>query len=146
MNHHRPFAPGPSPRGPDPTPRPLNGRIIGLTVRPTVSAPKRQDTTLPLTPTVPLIAVPPESWRRLAARVIEQALKDLVNPAASATIRESARQFLGGSPMLGYWCLLLGLHAPHVTQHARLLMTVDSTSVEGMTRSPSRRASKKAGS
>jgi len=43
-------------------------------------------------------------YRRLAMRVIDQALRDLASPAQSASDRESARAFLAGSPMLDHWC------------------------------------------
>ena len=44
-------------------------------------------------------------YRHLAARVIAQALRDLLVGASPAD-RESARTFLSGSRMLDYWCEL----------------------------------------
>ena len=43
-------------------------------------------------------------YRRLAVRVIEQALRDLAGRAESSHDRDSARAFLSGSPMLSMWC------------------------------------------
>jgi hypothetical protein len=43
-------------------------------------------------------------YRRLAVRVIEQALRDLAGRAESSHDRDSARAFLAGSPMLSLWC------------------------------------------
>jgi hypothetical protein len=45
-------------------------------------------------------------YRRLAARVIYQAFRDLESPGASAEHRQSARVFLTGSSLLTYWCEL----------------------------------------
>jgi hypothetical protein len=43
-------------------------------------------------------------YRRLAARVIELAFRDLQAPACAPGDRESARTFLAGSPILLHWC------------------------------------------
>lgn len=43
-------------------------------------------------------------YRRLAVRVIDQALRDAADPAQSTTDRKSARLFLAGSSMLHLWC------------------------------------------
>ena len=45
-------------------------------------------------------------YRRLAARVIYQAFRDLENPRVSPEHRDSARTFLTGSSVLMYWCEL----------------------------------------
>jgi len=44
------------------------------------------------------------TYRRLAMRVIERAVRDMTAPVCAATDRESARVFLAGSPMLFHWC------------------------------------------
>lgn len=45
---------------------------------------------------------PREGYQRLAIRVIQLALRDL--NCASPALRESARVFLGGDPLLFLWC------------------------------------------
>ena len=45
----------------------------------------------------------PSACRQLAARVIDQALKDVLRPS-QASDGHSARRFLAGSWMLYYWC------------------------------------------
>ncbi len=60
-------------------------------------------------------------YRRLAIHVLARALRDLSNPAGSPTDRESARQFLNGSPMLAHWCRLAAFDPRLVAAHlARL--------------------------
>jgi len=46
----------------------------------------------------------PAAHRYLAARVIDQAFRDVRNPNGAPTDSASAREFLSGSPMLSYWC------------------------------------------
>jgi len=70
----------------------------------------------------------PHACRRLAARVIEQALKDALRPSGSLTDRESARTFLAGSRMLHYWCELAGFDPGRVTNRARRLLTTSADS------------------
>lgn len=55
-------------------------------------------------------------FRRLAARVITQALRDL--KSASADERKSAQTFLNGSAMLGFWCDLAEIRTAHVVARA----------------------------
>lgn len=55
-------------------------------------------------------------YRRLATRVIHQALRDLTG--ASNADRETARRFLAGSPMLRFWCDLAQIRAAHVIARA----------------------------
>jgi hypothetical protein len=63
----------------------------------------------------------PLACRHLAARVIDQALKDVRRPGGPPADRESARRFLAGSPMLHYWCNVAGLQVQHVIEFAALL-------------------------
>jgi len=70
----------------------------------------------------------PQACRRLAARVIEQALKDALRPSGSLTDCESARTFLAGSRMLHYWCELAGFDPGRVTTRARGLLTTSADS------------------
>jgi hypothetical protein len=51
-------------------------------------------------------------YRRLAARVITQALHDLKGPSADE--RRSAQAFLDGSAMLDFWCDLAEVRMAHV--------------------------------
>jgi len=60
-------------------------------------------------------------YRRLAIHVLARALRDLSNPAASPTDRESARRFLIGSPMLAHWCRLAALDPRLVVAHVARL-------------------------
>ena len=46
----------------------------------------------------------PTAHRYLAARVIDQAFRDVRDPNGALTDSASARVFLTGSPMLSYWC------------------------------------------
>ena len=63
----------------------------------------------------------PAPCRHLAARVIEQALKDVLQPGQTATDRQTARSFLAGSTMLSYWCEVAGLDASQVIHVAAVL-------------------------
>lgn len=49
------------------------------------------------------------TYRRLAIRVIEQALRDMVAPGCGAEDRATAREFLSGSVMLLHWCNVAAL-------------------------------------
>jgi hypothetical protein len=60
--------------------------------------------------------------RFLAARVIDQAVRDLRNPNGAPTDSASARAFLSGSPMLSYWCEIAELDLNCVINRARSLM------------------------
>lgn len=55
-------------------------------------------------------------YRRLAARVIEQALRDLEGPSLGD--RSSARAFLAGSSMLWFWCDLAQIRPANVMARA----------------------------
>lgn len=57
--------------------------------------------------------------RHLAARVIDQAFRDVHNPTGSDTDRASARAFLSGSRMLYYWCQIADLDPLSVIALAR---------------------------
>jgi hypothetical protein len=59
--------------------------------------------------------------RHLAARVIGQALKDVLQPGQNALDRRTARSFLAGSTMLYYWCEIAGLDPTQVIQVAAML-------------------------
>jgi hypothetical protein len=60
--------------------------------------------------------------RRLAVRVIHQAFRDLSGAAGSRADRDSARDFLSGSPMLYRWCDLADLEpASMIVRAARLV-------------------------
>ena len=61
------------------------------------------------------------TYRRLAARVIELAFRDLQAPACAAGDRESARTFLAGSPILLHWCQVAALDPRRVIAHARAI-------------------------
>ena len=60
-------------------------------------------------------------YRHLAVHVLARALRDLLNPAGSATDRESARLFLTGSPMLSHWCHVAALDPRRVAERAEQL-------------------------
>jgi hypothetical protein len=60
--------------------------------------------------------------RHLAARVIDQALRDIESPVGSASDRESARDFLSGSAMLHFWCALADCDALCLIARANVLM------------------------
>ncbi len=60
-------------------------------------------------------------YRRLAIQVLGRALRDLLNPDASAADHQSAHTFLSGSPMLVYWCRVAALDPRRAAaQFARL--------------------------
>ncbi|MGH9313475.1 MAG: hypothetical protein ACRD09_13260 [Vicinamibacterales bacterium] len=63
-----------------------------------------------------------EAYRRLSVRVIDQALRDIVAAPGSASDRNSARDFLAGSPMLDLWCGVAALDPARVVAHAGRLM------------------------
>jgi hypothetical protein len=50
-----------------------------------------------------------DAHRELAAAVIRQAILDAGDPAAPAPLRDGARRFLAGSPMLRQWCTVAGI-------------------------------------
>ena len=60
--------------------------------------------------------------RFLAARVIDQAVRDVRNPNGALIDSASARAFLSGSPMLSYWCEIAELDVSCVIERARILM------------------------
>ena len=60
--------------------------------------------------------------RFLAARVIDQAVRDVRNPNGTLTDRASARAFLSGSPMLSYWCDIADFDLSRVVERARTLI------------------------
>jgi hypothetical protein len=60
--------------------------------------------------------------RSLAARVIDQAVRDVRNPNGAPVDSASARAFLSGSPMLSYWCEIAELNLSCVMDRARTLM------------------------
>ena len=64
----------------------------------------------------------PAAHRHLAARVINQAVRDVCNPNGAPTDSTSARAFLSGSPMLSYWCEVAELDLNRVMDRARTLM------------------------
>jgi hypothetical protein len=65
---------------------------------------------------------PAAAHRSLAARVIDQAVRDVRNPNGPPTDSASARAFLSGSPMLSYWCEIAELDLNSVIDRARTLM------------------------
>jgi hypothetical protein len=65
----------------------------------------------------------PAAHRSLAARVIDQAVRDVRNPHGAPIDSASARVFLsGGSPMLAYWCEIAELDLNYVKDRARTLI------------------------
>jgi hypothetical protein len=59
-------------------------------------------------------------WQhKLASRVILQAFKDSRDSHGCAACRASAREFLAGSAMLRYWCLVGSLDLHRITRRAR---------------------------
>ena len=60
--------------------------------------------------------------RHLAVRVIHQAFRDLSGTSGSAADRESAREFLSGSPMLYKWCDLADLEPTSMIVRAARLV------------------------
>jgi hypothetical protein len=65
---------------------------------------------------------PAAAHRSLAARVIDQAVRDVRNPNGAPIDSASARAFLSGSPMLSYWCEIAELDLNSVIDRARTLM------------------------
>jgi hypothetical protein len=84
------------------------------------SAARRSSSPHPSAPDAIVLGFP---WlaahRRLAARVINQAVRDL--ESRSSVDRESAREFLAGSPMLHFWCQLAQIDAGHVITRSTVL-------------------------
>lgn len=60
-------------------------------------------------------------YRLLAMRVIDRAFKDIVAPGCGAEDRETAREFLAGSPMLRHWCRVAMLDPRRVIARATTL-------------------------
>jgi hypothetical protein len=56
-------------------------------------------------------------YRHLAMHVLARAVRDVLEPARSATDRESARAFLAGSVMLQHWCRVAALNPDCVAEH-----------------------------
>jgi len=50
-----------------------------------------------------------DAHQELAVAVIRQAVMDATNPNAASKVRDNARAFLAGSPMLQEWCCVAGL-------------------------------------
>jgi hypothetical protein len=76
-------------------------------------------------PTAPKPVSDRESYKELAEQVIRQALADATSPTVSRAVRNSARQFLEGSPALRQWCDIANLPFDAVIEHARhVLMDV----------------------
>jgi hypothetical protein len=69
--------------------------------------------------------------RLLAARVIDQAVRDVRNPNGMPTDRASARVFLSGSPMLSYWCQIARVDLTCVIDRARALMVGGNANPRG---------------
>jgi hypothetical protein len=69
------------------------------------------------------------SCRHLAARVIQQAFRDLAGPAGSRCDYESARFFLAGSSMLHHWCTVANLDPARMVARAQQLTAPDSRRV-----------------
>jgi hypothetical protein len=63
------------------------------------------------------------SCRHLAARIIEQAFRDLDSPAASRSDQETARGFLSGSLMLTHWCAVANLDPVWMVARAAKMTT-----------------------
>jgi hypothetical protein len=64
------------------------------------------------------------SCRHLAARIIQQAFRDLASPAGSRCDHESARIFLSGSSMLNHWCAVANLDPVWMVARAAKLTTI----------------------
>jgi hypothetical protein len=60
--------------------------------------------------------------QELASAVIHRALLDINNPRLSEAARESARQFVTGSPECVEWCAVAGLDPQLVIERARRLL------------------------
>lgn len=74
------------------------------------------------------------TYRRLAAGVIERAFKDMMAPVCATGDRESAREFLAGSPMLFLWCRVAALDPHRVIAHAMTLESRRSLAPIGLER------------
>jgi hypothetical protein len=73
------------------------------------------------------------AWQqRLAARIVSQALKDLLNRHEPRECRESARAFLAGSFMLHYWCHVGRLDSRRISVYANRLVTEHDQSLFGV--------------
>lgn len=73
------------------------------------------------------------AWQqRLAARIVSQALKDLLNRHEPSECRESARAFLAGSFMLHYWCHVGRLDSRRISVYANGLVTADEANRFGV--------------
>lgn len=55
-----------------------------------------------------------DAHRQLALAVITQAFHDAVNPRLSPKVRNDARRFIAGSPMLIQWCQVANLELDFV--------------------------------
>ena len=64
----------------------------------------------------------PAGHRSLAARVINQAVRDVRDPNGAPADSASARVFLSGSPMLAYWCEIADLDVNCVMDQAQALL------------------------
>ena len=60
-------------------------------------------------------------YRQLALRVLVRAVRDVMDPAGSATDRESARSFLAGSDMLQHWCRVAALDPDCIAENVERL-------------------------
>jgi hypothetical protein len=60
--------------------------------------------------------------QELASAVIHRALLAINNPRLSEAARESARQFVTGSPECVEWCAVAGLDPQLVIERARRLL------------------------
>ena len=75
-----------------------------------------------------------ERYQELAEHVIRQALADATSATVPRSVRDSAREFLEGSPALRQWCDVANLPVDAVIEHARHLLT--GTPRPRLTRSP----------
>jgi hypothetical protein len=55
-------------------------------------------------------------YQRLAVRVLERAVLDVMDPTGSIDDRNSARAFLSGSIMLRHWCHVAALDADCIAE------------------------------
>jgi hypothetical protein len=85
----------------------------------------------------------PAAHRSLAARVIDQAVRDVLNPNGALTDSASARAFLSGSPMLSYWCVIAELDLDCVIDRARTLMAAGRRGRAGSAEVPLRRTTRR---
>src|SRR5262245_61801122 len=63
------------------------------------------------------------SCRHLAARIIQQAFRDLASSSGSRCDQESARALLSGSAMLNHWCTVADLDPVWMIARAAKLTT-----------------------